>query len=86
MPSRPVLIGRGLVPHPHTNKNTCVQRSNTEHVSRPLPNTKQPTYTHNWIHATTLPTNPVHTPQPVGPELRRPQRQGNTRTHPEPGS
>ena len=62
MPSRPVLIGRGLVPHPHTNKNRVSQRSN-ENVSRPLPNTKQPCVEppqlntrHNSTHTESTPT------------------------------
>jgi hypothetical protein len=79
MPSRPVLIGRGLVPHPHTNTNMCEQTAQKENNT--LASTTQHQTTHPE-HQQQNKTNPV-----TGlPELRRPQRQGNTRTHPEPGS
>ena len=61
MPSRPVLIGRGLVPHPHTNKNVCAKRKVAEHVSRPLPNTKQP-----GVHTTRYANNPDSTQTYMG--------------------
>ena len=63
MPSRPVLIGRGLVPHPHTNKNTCEkQRKNTSmsRVHYPTPNNPRvDTQLHTPRH--TPRTQPRHT-------------------------
>ncbi len=38
MPSRPVLIGRGLVPHPHTNKTSTQLRHQVSRVHYPTPN------------------------------------------------
>ena len=67
MPSRPVLIGRGLVPHPHTNKNRVCKAQVTEHVSRPLPNTKQP-----GVHTTRYANNPEPTHTASTPTQRRP--------------
>src|SRR6478752_4646335 len=56
MPSRPVLIGRGLVPKPQTNKKNMCLQSATRIVSLPLPNTKQPV-----VHITRYANNPDST-------------------------
>ena len=68
MPSRPVLIGRGLVPHPHTTTTTKPGQHRTTTgcgqdtgVSRPLPKTKQP-HPHPWAHNKTK-TSPHPTTQ-----------------------
>ena len=106
MPSRPVLIGRGLVPtpyktnhHGHGNHHKPALQSNAR-VHMQFPNHK-PTRWGRWStrepQLNTRKTNTrktmslEHTPDPglgvgVPPELRRPWRKGNTRSHTEPGS
>src|SRR5690349_16864515 len=101
MPSRPVLIGRGLATQ---TLHTTPQTPNTTHsvettVSRPQCRDTSGHVTHTAQQRTTACSRPLIQPttrykhgQPeyghTGGllELRRPQRQGNTRTHPEPGS
>ena len=75
MPSRPVLIGRGLVLQTLNQDNTQML------CSRPRIQKIHHNRTVAWMCAASA-YEASGTPQ----ELRRPWRKGNTRSHPEPGS
>ena len=73
MPSRPVLIGRGLVPHPPCTPKTrvytranCAKEPSTVRVHYPTPNNRvEPTTT----CCDTRPPTTAHTHQQGGPRL-----------------